>query len=149
MWKISILSIDLSKQYWCPLDGTKNSNLLIEFSNSISIQLYFKAFWHWTYVQNTLTYIGSFSFKLFICPPDVKKPKFFRDFTPWTPTKAPPWTRCRAYSTLRPSPAFCNIWKSNLSSITDISKIAWINPCWGMAKMLWPNHIVGFSNQIC
>ena len=96
--------------------------------NSILIKFYFKTFWHWTYVQNTLAYYCSFYFKLFICPPDVKGQKFSRGFTPWTPNKAPLWTFCRAYSTLRPLPEFCNIQKLNLSSNTGISKTPWINP---------------------
>ena len=32
----------------CPLDG--------EFSNAIFKNFYFKAFWHWNFVQNTLAY---------------------------------------------------------------------------------------------
>ena len=38
---------DLSKQFWCPVDGTKNS---------IFIKFYFKAYLRWTYIQNTLAY---------------------------------------------------------------------------------------------
>ena len=67
-------------------------------------------------------------YKLFICPPDVKRPKSFRGLTPWTPTKALLWICCRAYSSLRPSSAFYNIQKLHISWKTDISKTAWINP---------------------
>ena len=34
----------------------KKLNLLIEFSNSISLKFYFKANWHWTCIQNKLAY---------------------------------------------------------------------------------------------
>ena len=53
---------------------------------------------------------------LFICLSDVKRPKSFRSFTPWTRTKAPLWIDCRAYSTLKPFLVFYNIWKLNLTS---------------------------------
>ena len=92
----------------------KKLNLLLEFSNSIFIKFYFKAFWHWSYVQNTLT-LGFFFYKLFIWPPDVKRPKSFSGLTPWTPTKSSLWSRCRAYSTLTPSPTVYNTQKLNLS----------------------------------
>ena len=53
-------------------------------------------------------------------------------------TKAPPWICCRAYSTsLRSSPAFYNIQKLNLSSKTDISKTAWINPWTNIVYLLY------------
>ena len=42
--------------------------------------------------------------------------KSFRSFTQWSPTKAPLWICCRAYSTLWRLPAFCNIQKLNLVS---------------------------------
>ena len=51
-------------------------------------------------------------------------------FTPWIATKAPPWTLCGDYRTLRPPPAFYNIQKLNLCSKTDISKTAWIYLQW-------------------
>ena len=94
-------------------------------------KIFIKEFWCLTFVENTLAILllGFFNFKLFICPPDVKRPKFFGCFTLWIPTKAPLWTRCRAYRTLRPSPAFYNIWKLSLNSKTDISKTAWISFC--------------------
>ena len=44
--------------------------------------------------------------------------------------RAPPRTRCGAYSTSRPPPAFYNIQKLNLYSKTNISKTAWINSCY-------------------
>ena len=34
----------------------KMLNLLSEFSNSIFIKIYFKAYWYWTYIRNTLAY---------------------------------------------------------------------------------------------
>ena len=99
-----------------------------EFSNSIFI-IFFKAYWHWTCLQvcSNLRY--------FFCPPDVKRPNFFRDFAHWTSTKAPMWTSFRAYSTSRSPPAFYHIGKLNLCSKTDISKIAWIYACTAMS--LW------------
>ena len=42
--------------------------------------------------------LGFFYFKQSICPPDVKRTKCFSAFTPWTHTRAPPWTNCRAYT---------------------------------------------------
>ena len=68
-----------------------------------------------------------FCFKLFICPSDIKRPKFFRSFIQRTPIRAPPCLSCSNYSTLRPSLAFYKIPKLNLCSKTDISKTAWIN----------------------
>ena len=68
-----------------------------------------------------------FDFKLFICPPDVKKTKFLRGLPRWTPTRAPPWTRCGAYSTSRTTPTFYKIQKLSLCSKTDITKTPWIN----------------------
>ena len=76
----------------------------------------FKAFWHRNSVQKYVCLLGFFCLKLFICPSDVKKAKSFRSFTPWTPTKAPLSIHWRAYSTLRPLPAFYNIRKLNLCS---------------------------------
>ena len=76
----------------------------------------FKAFWHWNSVQKYVCLLGFFCLKLFTCPSDVKKTKSFRSFIPWTPTKAPLWIHWRAYSTLRPLPAFYNIRKLNLCS---------------------------------
>ena len=64
--------------------------------------------------------LGFFYLELFICLSDVKWPKSFRSFILWTPTKALLWICCRAYSSLRPLPAFYNILKLNLSSKTDI-----------------------------
>ena len=60
--------------------------------------------------------LGFFYLKLFICPSDVKRPKAFMSFTSLTRIKAPLWISCRACNTLRPSPAFYNIQKLNLSS---------------------------------
>ena len=66
---------DLSKQFWCPVEGTKKPNLLIEFSNSIFIKFYFKAYWCWTCIQNkSAYYVSSILSCLF---PDVKRPTFF------------------------------------------------------------------------
>ena len=67
----------------------KKLNVLIEFSNSIFIKFYFKADWHWTWIQVFLQ--SFFCFKLFICLSALKRPKFFRGFTPQTPTSALPW----------------------------------------------------------
>ena len=64
---------------------------------------------------------------LFICPPDVKRPKSFRRFTQWTPTKTPLWISCGAYKTLRTSSALYNIQNPILVQKKDISKTAWIN----------------------
>ena len=119
---------DLLKQFWYPVDGTKNSYLLTEFSNSIFI-IFFKS------ILALNLPSGLFWFKNFFCPPDVKRPNFFRDFTHWTSTKAPTWTSFRAYSTSRSQPAFYHIGKLNLCSKTDIHKIAWIYDCTAMS--LW------------
>ena len=45
--------------------------------------------------------------------------KSFQGFTLWTPTKAPLWIFCGAYSTLRTSYAFYNIQKLNFTSKTE------------------------------
>ena len=54
----------------------KRLYLLIEFSNSIFIKFYFKTYWCWLCIQDSL--LGFFYFKLFICPPDVKRTKVFQ-----------------------------------------------------------------------
>ena len=56
--------------------------------------------------------------------------KSFQGFTLWSPTKAPTWIFCGAYSTLRTSSAFYNIQKLNFTSKMDIGKTVWINPCY-------------------
>ena len=71
--------------------------------------------------SKSISSLSSFYFKLFVWHPDVKRPKIFRCFTPWTPTRALPWSCCKAYSTLRPSPAFYNMWKLSLWLKTNIS----------------------------
>ena len=69
----------------------------------------------------------SIFFKLFIWPSDVKRPKSFRSFTPWTSTNSPLWIRCGAYSILR-----------ILVQKTDISRAVWINPrCPNYLVCLW------------
>ena len=98
----------LSKQFWCLVDSTKKINLLTEFSDLIFIKFYFKACWNWTCIQNKLAYQ--------VYPPDVKTPKCFRNFIPWTPTRALPWTHCKAYNNSRPAPAFHSIRRFNLCS---------------------------------
>ena len=52
-----IKRMDLSKQFWCPVDGKRKLNLLIEFSNSIFIKLYFKAFFLWTCISSILNHL--------------------------------------------------------------------------------------------
>ena len=74
-----------------------------------------------------ISLLSFFCFKLFIYPPDVKRPKVSTGFTPWTLTWALPWTLCGVYSTSRPPTAFYNIQKLNLCSKTDISETASIN----------------------
>ena len=80
----------------------KKFNLLIEFQSQSSQNFISK------HIVVELTFeidqLARFLlvFKLFICPPDVKMPTFFRGFRSWTPNRAPPWTCCRAYFTLRP-----------------------------------------------
>ena len=59
----------------------KKSNLLTEFSNLIFTNFILKH----VGIELTFKYInlqGFFYVKLSICPPDVKRPKCFRDFTP-------------------------------------------------------------------
>ena len=76
----------------------KKLNLLIEFSNSIFIKFCFKAYKNMltsNVHSNKIILLGFLYFQLFICPPDVKKPKFLRGFATWTSTRAPPSTRCR------------------------------------------------------
>ena len=72
--------------------------------------------------------LGFFIFKLFICRPNVKRPKSFRGLTPWTPTKAPLWIPCGAYSTLRTSSAFYNYSKIQSYFKKRTLVTAWIIP---------------------
>ena len=84
MFSSLVLSRDFwSMQFWCPFRQHKKLNLLIEFSDSIFIKFYFKAFWQKPYSVNPHS-----------------------------------------------------IWKLNLSSKTDISKTAWINP-WSKKFKYW------------
>ena len=48
-----------------------------------------------------ISLLGFFCFKLFICPPDVKRPVFFWDFPFWTSAKVLSWTSFGAYDTSR------------------------------------------------
>ena len=116
-------------------------NLRTEFSNSIFIKICFKAYWRWTCIQNKLAFKVSSILSYFFVLSRSKKIKTFQGFyhpsPPWTPTIAPPWTRWRAYSTSRPSPAFYNIPKLNLCPKTDISKTASINACDRMYDRNW------------
>ena len=77
----------------------KKLNSLIEFSISIFIKFYFKAFWQLKFCSKFIGLLSFLYFKLFICPSGVKRPKSFRIFTPWTLTKALLWIHCVAYST--------------------------------------------------
>ena len=100
-------------------DGnTKFEYLKKEKSFLDEIKSIFHSLWRaiiWWKNRNLVKIAGT-SFELFICSSDVKRPKSFMSFTLWTLIKAPLWIRCGAYSTLRPSPAFYNIEKLNLSS---------------------------------
>ena len=108
--------------------------------NLLSFQTQSIKFYSKTCYKNRLTsnlhsnYISllGFFFKLFICPPNVKRSTFFSGFTIWPPplitTRAPPWT-----STSWPYLHFTkiswsfykkqNIRKPNLYSKTNINKI--------------------------
>ena len=60
----------------------KKLNLLIEFSNSVFIFVFilkhigFELAFRINYLRSL------FYFKLFICPPDGRRPKYFRSFIP-------------------------------------------------------------------
>ena len=97
-----------------PIRRSKKLNLLLAFSNLISTIL-FQSIMALNLHSKQIN-LGFFYFKLFICPPDVKRPKSFRYFTPWIPSRTPPWTRWGVYSTSRPWPVFYNIHKLNLCS---------------------------------
>ena len=106
---------------------TQSSNWVFKFD------LHKMLFWSILALKLCLKYIYLLGFlfnKLFIGPPDLKRPKSFIGLTPWTPTKALLGIHCQDYSTLTPWPAFYNTEKLNLSSKMDISKTAWINPCY-------------------
>ena len=61
-------------------------NLLIEFSNSIFIKIYFKAYWRWTCIQNKLPYkVYSMLSYLFALQTKI----FFKGFTPLNPHQGP------------------------------------------------------------
>ena len=74
--------------------------------------------------------LGFFYFQLFVCPPDVKRTIFFRGFSLWTPTKAPPLNCCGALIIFHESEHS----KLNLSSKMDISESAWINAHQGIIQ---------------
>ena len=79
--------------------------------------------------SNKFNLQGFFYFKLFICPPDGKRPKCFGDFTPWTPTglcHEPGAKLTTPQDTKLSSTTFEN---SIFVQKTDISKTAWINAC--------------------
>ena len=101
---------------------------LIEFSNSIFLRFYFKAYWRWTCIQNKLGLLGFFYLRYLFVHQIQKGQIFFRGFTPWTPTRVPSWARCEAYSTSKPT---CILPHSKTQSLlkTDISKATWIIAC--------------------
>ena len=105
----------------------KKLNLLIEFSDSIFIKFYLKHIG----IQNKSVY-SFFYFQLFVCPPDVKRPKFFRSFKPPEPLPGSchePLVELKVPSDLPPT--IYNNRKLNFCSKTDldIRENAWINAC--------------------
>ena len=102
---------------------------LIEFSNSIFLRFYFKAYWRWTCIQNKLGLLGFFYLRYLFVHQIQKGQIFFRGFTPWTPTRVPSMSTLWSIQHLENPPAFYNIRKLNLCSKTDISKATWIIAC--------------------
>ena len=94
----------------------KKLNLLIEFSNSIFRKFYFKAYWHWTYIQYKIGYyVSSILNHLFVLQmSNVKRSKDFKALPTEPLLRLPPWTHCRAYSISRPPhpPCIWQHWKS-------------------------------------
>ena len=78
--------------------GLKNSILKTHrvFKFSLQKKIFLK---HIDVELAFINLLGFFNFKLFVCPPDVKRPRFLRGFTPWTPTSSAPCIHCRAYNT--------------------------------------------------
>ena len=80
LWKFSFHTV---KEYPSNFDVGKyhkKLSVLTEFLNSIFIKFYFKAYWCWTCI------LGFYYFKLFICPPNVRRSKFLRVL----PSEPPP-----------------------------------------------------------
>ena len=110
-----------------PIRRSKKLNLLIAFSNLISTIL-FQSILALNLHSKQIN-LGFFYFKLFICPPDVKRPKSFRYFTPWIPNKTPPWTVEEFTAPRDPDLRFTTFTNSIFVQKTDISKSAWKNAC--------------------
>ena len=106
----------------------KKLNLLTEFSTQSSKKFILKHID--TELAYKINYLTKFLlFKLFICPPDVKRPKYFRSFTPETS----PGFHHKPVAVLtapgEPYLHFTTFKKHNLCSKTNISKTTWINVC--------------------
>ena len=125
-WRKKVVR-DLSKQFWCLVDGTNNSNLLIEFFKLNLHKILFILKHIGNLHSEYISLLGFFYFKLFICPPNVKRPKYFRDFTPWNPTRALSCTSRHLTAPQRPPLAFYNNQKPKICSKMSFSKTAWIN----------------------
>ena len=88
LWSYFCFQIQTFRFIWAVLMSGrwhKKLSLLIKLSNSIFIKFDVKPFWCWVCIQNKESYKVSFYFKLFICLPDVKRPKLFYGFTSLKP----------------------------------------------------------------
>ena len=106
----------------------KKLNRLTEFSNSIFIKFYFKAYLRWTCIQIKLSW-KFFSILSYLFVLQMQKEQ---NLSGVLPHESPPWLHHKSTAELtvpQAIPTFYNIWKLNLCSKMNISKTAWINAC--------------------
>ena len=72
----------LIQAYWMSGRRLKKLNLLIEFSSSILIKFYLKAYWHWICIQNKLNCIVSSILKYLFALQNVKQKQNFLVLSP-------------------------------------------------------------------
>ena len=93
-----------------------------------NLHIFFKAFWHWNFVQNTFVYQVSSMLSYFLSF-SFKKAKIFHELYPVNP---PPRLHYEFIVELTapwdPHLHFTTFENSILIHKTDISKTAWINP---------------------
>ena len=134
------MSWDLSKQFWCPVDGTKNSISKVIFqarSSNNSVLKHLKPNWCWTCIYLSSRYKKT---NVFLGPYCLNPPSRLHHEPTMELTALPDlhlqftiisWSFVVKY----------NIQKLNLCSTTGISKTAWINAC------LW-NFFLSLINLI-
>ena len=144
---------DLSKQFWCPVDGQKYQKT----KKTLFSDWFFKLSLHKisSFIKYFIKYIGAelacklaykislqsfFNFKLFMCSLDAKRPKCFKVFIPLNPHQGTAMYSWWSLQYLETPTHILRLRKLDLSSKVDISKTAWINtwPIWAKVMNILP-----------